>query len=356
MRILEVAPLVSPIDDRRAQIGGAQAMLADLSGGLARRGHRVTLAAAPGSHVAGTTLADIPIDVTALRPADLGPTAGRRADEPQQRRAFAAVRAWLDAHAAEIDVVHAHAYDAPAFDLLRGAPRPVVHTLHLPPLDRAVVAAALAASDVTFATVSEANARAWREAGARVDRVVPNGVSLEAIPVGPGAGGFLLCAGRIAPEKGVDTALRVAARLGREIVIAGGTYDTAYGARAVAPLLGPAARLLGPLPRAEVLRLMGAAAATLMPVRWDEPFGLVALESLATGTPVVAYARGGLAEIVDPTCGALVAPDDEAAFAQAVAAVGGIDRAACRARASAFPLEAMVAGYEALLAAAAPSA
>ena len=139
VRILEVAPFAAPIDEQRTELGGAQIILQDLSRGLAARGHIVTLVAARGSHVDGVELLDLGIDSARMQRADLGLTTGERSDEPAEREAFAKVRAWVDANASEIDVIHAHAYDAPAFASLVGAPRPVAHTLHLPPLDEAEV-------------------------------------------------------------------------------------------------------------------------------------------------------------------------------------------------------------------------
>lgn len=354
-----MAPFVAPIDDRREQIGGAQVVLLELTRALAARGHAVTLAAADGSHVDRVRVAALGIDAGALQPADLLASGARR-DEAAQRDAFARVRAWLDAHASEIDVVHAHAYDAPAFDALRGATRPVVHTLHLPPNDESVVAAARAARDATLVTVSEANARAWRDRGVKVDGVMHNGVDLARIPLSRDRGDHLLYAGRLSPEKGVEVALDTAERLGRGLVLVGGVYDEAYHPRAVAPRVRAVTALpqgqvrgalwLGRRPPVDVYALMGSAAATLMPVRWDEPFGLVGVESLAAGTPVVAYARGGLTEIIDDTVGALVPPDDLAAFAAATERVIGIDPLRCRARAERFDLPAMVERYEALYA------
>ncbi|HKW78248.1 MAG TPA: glycosyltransferase, partial [Candidatus Limnocylindria bacterium] len=153
----------------------------------------------------------------------------------------------------------------------------------------------------------------------------------------------------------------VAERLGRALLLVGGVYDAAYHARAVAPrvreaeAIGPGEPIrgavhIGPRKREDIYALLGSAAATLMPVHWDEPFGLVAVESLAAGTPVVAFRRGGLAEIVDERSGALVDPDDVDAFAQAVTAVIGRDPAVCRARAMEFDLARMVARYEELYA------
>jgi glycosyltransferase involved in cell wall biosynthesis len=360
MRILEVAPFASPIDERRAQLGGAQVLIADLARSLAARGHEVTLAAAEGSYVSGVALAPLGVDSERLRRADLAPSDVPRSDEPLQRAAFARVGSWIGANAAGIDVAHAHAYDAPAFEELADAARPVVHTLHLPPLDATVVRAARAAARATLVTVSRANARAWTAAGVPVPHVIPNGVDTASIPFGSGGTGHLLYAGRISPEKGVDAAIEVAEAVGRGLVLVGAAYDESYFARLIAPRVRAVdhveagaplrgAVYVGPQPRAVVHQLMRDAAATLMPVRWDEPFGLVALESLAAGTPVVAYRRGGLPEVIDISCGELVAPDDQEAFARAIGPAVAKDRRACRRRAERFRLEAMVAAYEGLL-------
>lgn len=358
MRILQVAPLVAPLNEREIQLGGAQVIVTELARRLARSGHDVTLAAADGSIIEGVRLAPLAIDATRLERADLGVRSGGRRDDAAQREAFARVRAWLDANAHEIDLVHAHAYDAPVFDLLAGSPRPVVHTLHLAPNDLEVVRAAAAARDAHHVTVSEANARAWRAAGVHVPTVIHNGVDLASIALGTRRGDHLLYAGRLSPEKGVEDAIAVAARLGRGLILVGGAYDPAYQARAIAPRVRQLAALdpgpvhgavyLGPRTRGEVYALMASAAATLMPVHWDEPFGLVAVESLAAGTPVVGYRRGALPEIVTEDVGALVAPNDVAALARAVGAVVGRDPQVCRRRAAAFDLAVMVDWYVAL--------
>lgn len=341
MRPLIVAPLVAAVDERSPQLGGAQALVADLARGLAAAGHDVTLIGARGSFVTGVRVVDLLIDASALVPAVLA-KAAPRVDDAAQREAFARVRTWVDEHAREIDVVHAHAYDAPAFAALEGAPVPVVHTLHLPPIDPSIVAAA-GASSAAMITVSRANAAAWTHAGVRIDRVIPNGVDLSRIPVGAGGGGYLLCAGRIAPEKGVDAAARVARAAGLPLWVAGDVYDEA----AHASIDPRGVSFLGPLSRDEVFRIMGRAISLLMPVQWDEPFGLVAIEAMAAGTPVIAYRRGGLPEVIDDgRTGFLVDPDDEGALARAISRVGSIDRAACTAHAvKNFSLERMVASH-----------
>ena len=361
MRVLEVAPLVAAIDERQTRLGGVQVIVQDLARGLVARGHSVTLAAGAGSRLDGVRIADLGVDLGALRRAELKATDAPRPDDAEQRAAFAAVRRWLDAHSREIDVVHAHAYDAPAFVALSGALRPVAHTLHLPPLDRSVVDAARRATDATLTTVSESNARAWRTAGVRVDQVIPNGIDVNDVPLGRTRGDHLIFAGRMSPEKGPVTAIEVAERTRRGILLVGDVYDEAYFAREIEPRVRTvvdATRLervrgaiyIGPRTRAEVYELLARAAATVMPVEWDEPFGLVALESLAAGTPVVGYARGGLLDIIDDRTGALVSPGDVEALAAGVERVVGVDPGECRRRAARFTVEAMVTGYENLLA------
>ena len=345
MRVAIVAPLVAPIDDDGGQLGGAQVIVADLARGLAQRGHDVTLLAATGSRVEGARAIDLDIDADSLEPATFAPGAFR-VDDRAQASAFAKVRGWLDAHRRRIDVVHAHAFDAPAFESLRGLARPVVHTLHLPPLDERVVVAARD-SEATLVTVSVANAAAWRAVGAPVRSVVPNGVDVDRVPFGDGAGGHVLCAGRISREKGTDAAIRVARAAGRTILLVGGVYDQDYFVDAVRPLLGEDARHLGRRPRAEVYGLMADAAALVMPVHWDEPFGLVAVEAQAAGTPIVAYRRGALPEVVvSEETGFLVAPEDENALAAALGQITRIERSECRRQAARFSISAMLDGYE----------
>jgi UDP-glucose:tetrahydrobiopterin glucosyltransferase len=342
MRVALVAPFVSLITDSGAQMGGAQVILAELARGLVARGHEVTLLAARGSHVAGVTVVDLGIEADPS--ASIGPR--QYAAAPSQEKAFAAVRSWLDMHAHKVDVIHSHAFDAPAFEHLSGLG--ALHTLHLPPIDDAVVAAARA-TDAVLATVSHACGDDWRAAGVKIDAILPNGVDVNAIPEGEGKGAYLALAGRMSPEKGVDTACRVARELGLPIRIAGPIYDQEYFDGRVRPLFGQGVEYLGGLDRASVWRLLGEASVSLLPVRWNEPFGMVALESLACGTPVAAYDRGALREIVtDGVTGCLAAPDDERAFLEAVRTTLTLSRAPCRASASRYDLVAMLDAHEAL--------
>jgi glycosyltransferase involved in cell wall biosynthesis len=243
---------------------------------------------------------------------------------------------------ADFDVVHNHAFDPDPFELLVEAHRWVAHTLHLPPRTGPVADAARRAGEAGAAlvTVSRWAAHAWRPLVGTID-AIRNGVPVSRIPVYEHKAGWLFV-GRLAPEKGVLDAIAAADQVGRRLRIAGPVYDAAY-AEGLRPHL---ARhdVLGALPRQAAFDEMARAEVLLMPVAWDEPFGLTAVEAMAAGTPVVAYARGALPEIVaDGVTGYLVEPGDVGALAAAATRVGQIDPAACRAwAAEEFDIDRMV--------------
>jgi glycosyltransferase involved in cell wall biosynthesis len=206
---------------------------------------------------------------------------------------------------------------------------------------------------VSLVTVSHACAATYAP-HCQIDAVIYNGVDVERIPFGAQAAdeGYLLYAGRITPEKGVEDALEIADQSGRPLILAGGVYDAVYYDARVAPRLaamGGRAQYVGQVTRERLWELMAGAVAVLCPSHWAEPFGLVACEAQAAGAPVIAYARGGLAEVIaDGVTGFLVAPGDYAAAVAAVRRAPTLDRAACRAHVtSRFSLARMLADYEA---------
>ena len=152
-------------------------------------------------------------------------------------------------------------------------------------------------------------------------------------PSATAQGDYFVFLGRLAPDKGAHRAIAAAEKAGVTLILAGKVREKAekeYFEQEVAPHLSDKIRFVGEVPHEEKLRLLAGARATLFPIRWNEPFGLVMIESLACGTPVLAYPEGAAPEvIVDGETGFLV--DGEAEMADAIASVGEIDRGACRA-------------------------
>lgn len=195
--------------------------------------------------------------------------------------------------------------------LLRAAPRlrpPMITTLHVPPqraLQQAVDHHRGAAG--RFAAVSRFTARQWRLPGPAA--VIHNGVDLQEWPEGPGGGGVVWF-GRITREKAPHVAIEVSRRLGLPLTLIGRCADLPYFETRIAPALGEEVRWLGALPPSRIAEEVGRSSLTLVTPQWDEPFGLVLIEALACGTPVAAFGRGGVTEILASTPQHLARPGD----------------------------------------------
>jgi UDP-glucose:tetrahydrobiopterin glucosyltransferase len=333
MKVAIVAPLVSAI--REPQRGGSQAFVSDLAHGLVDRGHEVHLYAASGSEVPGVQVVDTGVDPRALA-ATLYRASGPAADGlAVAEAAFAAVYAAV--REARYDVVHNHAFDAPAIRLATALRAPVMHTLHLPP-DEAVAAALRDAvrcdAPPTLVGVSLFQASAWRRV-APVDAILPPCVPTGLINWSATGGDGAVFAGRLSPEKGAAEAIDIAQAAGARIDVYGDSYEAEYARERIDPRrVEPGVSVHPGVPRSSLWEAMARAAVVLCPARWEEPFGMVAAEAQACGTPVVAFKRGALGEvIVDGLTGFLVAPDDIDAAADAVRKASGLSRSKCRAHA-----------------------
>jgi glycosyltransferase involved in cell wall biosynthesis len=332
MKLAIVAPLVAPI--REPQRGGSQVFVSDLARGLVDRGHDVDLYAASGSVLTGVKTIDTGVDHRALQATLYRPSGALARGLDVAERAFAGVyRAIRDTG---YDVVHNHAFDAPAVALASGLQAPVVHTLHLPPDGAVAKALRGTAGDQppAVACVSEHQAKAWRRV-VGVDAVLPPLVPTRAIPFSPAAGKGAVFAGRFSPEKGAAEAIAIARAAATPIGLFGDSYDEEYTRREIEPQAGkPGVDLSSGVPRMSLWKIMARAAVVLCPAMWDEPFGMVAAEAQACGTPVVAFRRGALPEVlVDHVTGYLVAPGDIPAAADAVGRTRELSRSGCRAHA-----------------------
>jgi glycosyltransferase involved in cell wall biosynthesis len=340
MKIAIMAPLVTAI--REPQRGGSQAFVSDLARGLDGRGHDVHVYAAAGSKIPGVEVIDTGIDPGSLAgtlyraagPSAAGPGDGASAATAAAAAESAFTTAYLAMQAIHYDVIHNHAFDAPAVRLATALHAPVVHTLHLPP-DKAVSVAlrqvARGGRPPAVAAVSGFQASAWRRVIA-VDAVLPPYPPTGVIPWSGAAGHGAVFAGRLSPEKGTAEAIDIARAAGVPIDVYGDVYDPRYSREQIDPRRSwPGVTVHQGVPRASLWEAMTQAAVVLSPARWDEPFGMAAAEAQACGTPVVAFRRGGLSEVImDGVTGFLVPPDDVAAAAEAVSKVAGLSRPGCR--------------------------
>jgi glycosyltransferase involved in cell wall biosynthesis len=330
LRIAQVAPLserVPPLG-----YGGTERVVSYLTEELVRLGHEVTLFASGDS---STTARLVPGCKRSLR------LDANCIDELAHHLVMVEQ---VYRRAAEFDLIHFH-IDYLHFAATRRQRMPTVTTLHgrldipdLVPLFREY-------PDMPVVSISNAQRQPlpWLDWRATVYHGLPPG----AFPfhagtvradrtdrvAGAGAGGgYLAFLGRVSPEKGLDAAIEIARRAGRTLRV-GAKVDRAdqeYFEREIQPLLRlPHVEYLGEIGDAEKLRLLGGADALLFPVDWPEPFGLVMIEAMACGTPVIARACGSVAEVMaDPRSGFVCSTIDEA-----VAAVGRLPeltRRGCR--------------------------
>ncbi len=342
LRIAQVAPPFESVPP--AGYGGTERVVSVLTEELVRRGHEVTLFA-PGDSRTSAHL--VPIVERALW------------HQPMRYRDFTPFwsmvlgRLVQDMH--EFDVIHSH-LDYFGFPLARIAPAPVVTTLHgrldlpeMQPLYHAF-------GDVPLVSISDSQRRPVPSAN-WVDTVY-HGIDLDAFTCGSGKGGYLAFLGRISPEKGLDIAVRVAHAAGMPLKIAARKplpfkhdpevrRDWEYFHDQIQPLLDHRdVEFIGEVDGPAKNEFLGGAAALLFPIRWPEPFGLVMVEALACGTPVLALNDGSVPEVIDHgRTGAICHDEDE--LVEVVKQIAEFDRQACRAEVDRrFSPAAMAAAYE----------
>jgi glycosyltransferase involved in cell wall biosynthesis len=312
--------------------GGTELVIDELARGLVAAGCDVTLFTTGDS--------TCPVPRRWLYPTALGTVA-----EPLEELRHVE-RAYRDL--AGLDVIHDHTISGA---VLRAAPAcpPVVTTVHgeLTPALRPRYAAA--AERVRVIAISHAQRRTAPEVP--VAAVIHHGIDLDRSPLGAGEGGYVLFLGRMSETKGAHRAIQVARAAGRRIILAAKMWESAelrYFAEEVEPLLGPDATYVGEVGNERKFELLRGAVALLNPIRWPEPFGLVMIEALLCGTPVLSFAEGSAPEIVEHGRTGYLCLDEEDMAAR-LSQVVDLDRAACRASIAArFSTERMVADHLAL--------
>lgn len=334
MRIAQVSPLYESVPPKL--YGGTERVVSYLTEELVRMGHEVTLFASGDSE---TSAKLIPVCERALwRDPDCQETL------PHHVRMIDLVFR----QASRFDVIHFHC-DYLHFPLLKYHRTPAVTTLHgmlrrhdLTPLFEAN-------PDVALVSISDDQRRPFPKANWQA--TVYHGLPPNLHTFCDQPDDYLVFIGRVSPQKRLDRAIEIALRAGRRLKVAAKIYeeDRAYHESTIAPLLrdaGSQVEFLGEVGGAEKDRLIANAAALLFPIDWAEPFGLVMIEALACGTPVIAWPRGSVPEVIEAgRTGCMVETIAEAV--QAVNKVSRLSRLACRKEFERrFDAHQMALGYE----------
>jgi glycosyltransferase involved in cell wall biosynthesis len=332
LRIAQVAPPLESVPP--IAYGGTERIVAELVQELHRRGHEVTTFASGDSQVSGEHV--VTVD-EALRPTGLADDAAGAFDET--------VRMVL-ARTADFDLIHAHV-DRWNLELVRRAGIPVVSTFH-GRLDVPWARSAFADAPPGLVAVSQDQARVHPEAEWTV---IHNGLTFEPPPLVTKPGDDFCFVGRMTPEKGILDAIEIARLTGRRLLIAAKVATSAieidYEAAVVKPALARAdVTVLGELSNSDRDRLVATCRASLVPSAWPEPFGLVVIEALACGTPVLARRSGAIPELLRDGIDGFIG-DDAQQLAYLDDRLDGLDRSEIRASAiERFSVGRMVDSYE----------
>lgn len=334
MKIALVSTVALPTPPRK--YGGTELVVAELARGLSALGHDVMMFATGDSRPACRLKSCFAEPV--WPPNELAET---------RHASFAWAEIARALHG--FDVVHLnHAAGLPFTQLVA---TPTVYTLHHNRVD-ALVEHYRAFDDVTYVAISERQRELVPELA--IERVVHHGLDPELYPQGSGAAGYVAFLGRFSAEKAPHLAVQAARRAGVPLRLGGTYHEVAadYYANVLAPELAayPDAVCCGELGHAAKVELLANARAMLFPIQWEEPFGLVMIESMLLGTPVIGFRHGSAPEVIeDGVTGYLVDSPEE--MAQCIARVGAIDRVRCRERArERWCTQRMAREYEAIYA------
>ncbi len=315
MRIAQISPLTEAVPPKL--YGGTERIVSYIADELAAIGHDVTLFASGDS-------------VTKAKLVAAWPRALRLDETMRDHLAPHLIMLQAVAErAAEFDVIHSH-MDYLGYPILRETGIPFVTTLHgrmhLPEL-RPVYEMF---DDVALVSISDAQREPLPDAN--YVATIHHGIPERLLTPGSGAGGYLAFIGRISPEKAPDAAVRIAALAGMKLKIAAkvDAADREYFSTRIEPLLnGSNVEYLGEISDAEKSTFLGEAAGLIFPIAWHEPFGLAMIEAMACGTPVIAFRRGSVPEVVDHGVTGFIV-DDEAQAAAVARRLPELDRARVR--------------------------
>jgi glycosyltransferase involved in cell wall biosynthesis len=334
MRILHLAPLWFPV--AQDSPGGIETFLPGLIQALGKLGCHNTLIASEESRTTADLVPAVSRNICAQMEAG---TVWEYAGYEQHQLLMALEQA------AEFDVIHSHlGWGAYVLSQVPGIRERLLHTQHNA-VTHDLEWFVRRHPDLLFSTVSEFQARKLRQQGVTRCHVIPNGIAVDAFTFQPRRGEGLLFMGRMEEDKGPVLAIRAAQAAGRSLTLAGPIVEQEWFDREIEPLLDDRIRYIGRVNHREKNELFGQAGCVLMPSVWEEPFGLVSIEAMACGTPVVALAKGALPEIIEPGVTGFLA-EDEQGLPDLVTEAMKLDRGAIRARVAArFDLSVVAEQY-----------
>jgi len=313
VRIGLLAPPWAPIPP--SSYGGIELVVDLLARGFKEAGHEVLLFATGDS--------TCPVPTTWVLEKAEGDRIGMAV--PEMRHVLHGYEALKDC-----DIIHDHSVAGPLLYRLRHDVPPVVTTIHGPFNEELTDLYGIIGPNTPIICVS--NDQRSHAPQIPVRTVIHHGIEPEAFPLGDGSGGYCLYLGRMAPDKGAHRAAQAAAMAGAELIMIGKMrepWEERYFHNEVEPHLGPKARYLGEVLHKEKLELLANARCLLFPITWPEPFGLVMLEALACGTPVLAFPYGAVPEVIEDGVTGFIC-SDEASMAKAISRVDELDRSRCR--------------------------
>ena len=313
--------------------GGIESMVADLVDTLADTGHEVMLIGAGRHRTSAARFVAV---------YDTPPSERLGTPVPEVLHAARAAAALREL---DVDVVHDHSLAAPLLAAGRGTP--TVVTMH-GPVDGELGDYFAALGEAVGVVAISAAQQALRPELNWVG-TVHNAIDVASFPFRARKGEPVLWLGRFSPDKGAHLAIDAARTAGLPIVLAGKRNEPdehAYFDREIAPRLGPGVSYVGEADAARKRELFAEARALVFPIQWEEPFGIVMIEALACGTPVVALRRGSVPEVITHGRSGLVV-DHPAQLAEALRAAERLDPIQCRREAETrFNLPVMAGGYE----------
>lgn len=321
-----------------------------ISEGLVRKGHKVDFYATKGSNINVTKV--ISRELPALKKnGENNILKGPQVGGAEINKIFHLWDQYLiaemfrQAEKGKYDILHIHPADRALPLALSHSKISVVYTLHDPIYPwRAKVFKMFSSPNQYYVSLSDAQRKPAPDLNYLA--TIYNGININLFPFSQDHDDYLLLVGRLHPEKGVAEAVEVARKAGEKLLIIGPPVTGEYWEKRVAPYLGGKIKYLGYVPYKKLFHYYQRAKATLLPIQWEEPFGLVMAESMACGTPVIAFRRGSVPEvIIDGKTGFIVNTIDQ--MVGAIKKIDRIDRKNCRSHVEEkFAIEHMIDRYE----------